>query len=344
MDWSEFNKAIDAGDIAPVYLFTGPEEYVKRESLKRLRDRLLPPGLEALNDATLEGVTAQQITDAAETLPMMCERRIVTVRDWVPLMPGKSKNEEAEAAWMSKWLDDPSPLCALVFYMRGEADGRKKLTAALKKKAVCVSFDYLNDAELAKWCKKRVVAQGKRIGPQAVNTLTFMAGRELTRLAGELDKLCAYAGDEAGEITVEHIEAVVSPSLEYNVFELMNHLLSGDMLKAQQTVNSLMQGGQNPMGILAMLNRQLRQLAHMKCALDGGGSVQSVQDQLKLHPYAAKQTARQCQRLSAKWLTDMYDAGVEADFMVKSGRLRDQDALNRMLFSIGLAKKREPIR
>ena len=70
-----------------------------------------------------------------------------------------------------------------------------------------------------------------------------------------------------------------------------------------------------------------------------GGNVQTVQSQLKLHPYAAKQTARQCARLSAGWLTRLYDQGVETDFAVKSGRLRDQDALNRMLFSIGLTPR-----
>ena len=70
MTWNEFYQSLKDGDIAPVYLFTGPEEYVKLEALERLRRQLLPPGLEALNDATLEGVTAQQITDAAETMPM----------------------------------------------------------------------------------------------------------------------------------------------------------------------------------------------------------------------------------------------------------------------------------
>lgn len=340
MNWSEFRKAIDGGDIAPVYLFTGPEEYIKRESLEYLREKLLPPGLEALNDTVLEGVTAQQITDAAETLPMMCERRVVTVRDWAPLMPGKSKNEEAEAAWMQKWLENPAPGCALVFYMRNEPDGRKKLTGLLKKKAAVVTFDFLTEGELAKWCQKKAKGQKKKISAQAVGTLTFMAGRELTRLEGEMDKLCAYVGD-GPEITLEHVEAIVSPSLEYNIFELMNHLLQGDMMKAQQTVNSLLQGGQNAMGLLAMLNRQLRQMTHMKCALEAGSSADTVQQQLKMHPFAAKQTARQVSRLSARWLRGLYDAGVEADYAVKSGRLRDVDALNRMLFSIGLAQSRK---
>lgn len=338
MLWNEFYRALDGGEIAPVYLFSGPEQYVKAEALQRLREKLLPPGLEALNDSVLEGATAQQITDAAETLPMMCDRRVVTVRDWGPLLSGKSKNEDAEVEWMTKWLRDPAPGCALVFYMRESADGKKKLTSLLRKQAVEVDFELLPDPEIVKWCQKMLRPQGRKMGKSAINALTFMAGRELIRLKGELEKLAAYVGDERAEITEADVRAIVPASLEYNVFELINQLLKGDMRAAQQTVNSLMQGGQNSMGILAMLIRQLRQLAHMKCALDAGKPALTVQEALKMHPYAARQTARQCAGLSAQWLTELYEAGVEADYAVKSGRLRDQDALNSLLFKIGLQR------
>ena len=347
MNWSEFYQSLDAGDIAPVYLFTGPEEYVKQEAMAKLREKLLPPGLEALNDTVMEGVTAQQITDAAETMPMMCERRIVTVRDWAPLLPGKSKSDASEASdiekrdagWMERWLDNPAPGCVLIFYMRQSADGKKKLTGILRKKAAVVDFDLLSEADLAKWCGQKLRAQKKKIGTRALSTLTFMAGRELTRLSGELEKLSAYLGDRT-EIVEDDVKAIVSASLEYNVFELMNHLLAGDMLKAQQTVRSLMQNGQNAFSIMAMLTRQLRQMAHIKCALDAGIPAQTVQEQLNMHPYAARQTAKQVSRLSAQWLTGLYEAAVESDFAVKSGRMRDQDALNAMLFKIGLADNR----
>ena len=178
----------------------------------------------------------------------------------------------------------------------------------------------------------------KKIDGKALSTLTYMAGRELTRLSGELDKLAAYLGEERSEITEADVAAIVSPSLEYNVFELLNSLLAGDVKKGQQTVNSLLQGGQTTMGLLAMLTRQIRQLAHMKCALDAGKPVQAVQEQLKLHPYAAKQTARQCARLSADWLTGLYEGCVASDYAVKSGRLRDRDALDALIFKIGMNK------
>ncbi len=333
MTWNDFFQSIKDGRLNRVYLFTGPEEWIKNEALDALRAALLPPGLEDLNDLTLEGAGIQQIIDAAETMPMMCEKRIVTIRDWAPLLPGKSKNEEVETERLGKWLENPPESCVTVFYMRSETDGRKKAATLLKKKATPVQFDFLTDAELTKWAAKRLKPLKKKMSSAAVTTLAFMAGRDLTRLAGEIDKLAAYTEDRP-EVTEEDVRAIVSASLEYNVFELLNRLLERNLGEAQRMTNSLLQNGQHPVGILAMLTRQLRQLAHMCLALDAGQTVQQVQELLKMNPYAAKQVAKQCKGRSAAGFKSLYEGCVALDYEIKSGQIRDSVALDSVLIKI----------
>lgn len=337
MTWNEFFQSIKSGQLSSVYLFSGPEEWIKQEALEALRAQLLPPGLEQLNDITLEGVTAQQIIDASETMPMMCDRRIVTVRDWAPLLPGKSKNEEEEAERLVKWLDNPPDTCVTVFYLRSEPDGRKKAATSLKKKGIPVVFDYLTDSELSKWATKRLKPLGKKISASAINTLVFMAGKDLTRLAGEIDKLAAYIEDRT-EITENDVKEIVSASLEYNIFELLNRLLEGNMAEAQRTTNSLLQSGQTSIGILAMLSRQLRQLAHVRYASDAREPLQRTQELLKLNPYAAKKIAQQCKARPAEVFRALYEQCVQMDYDIKSGRLRDSVALDSILLKIASSK------
>lgn len=337
MTWNDFFQSVKNGTLDRVYLFTGPEEWIKNEALEQIRAQLLPPGLEDLNDLTLEGASIQQIIDAAETMPMMCERRIVTVRDWAPLLPGKSRNEETEVERFQKWLDNPPESCITVFYMRSDPDGRKKAATVLKKKATVVQFDFLTDSELTKWAGRRLKESKKKISATAVATLAFMAGRDLTRLAGELDKLAAYT-EERVEITERDVRAIVSASLEYNVFELLNRLLERNLGEAQKMTNALLQNGQHPVGIIAMLTRQLRQLTHMRLALDSGKTVQQVQELLKINPYAAKQVARQCKVRSAASFRSLYEDCVALDYDIKSGRLRDSVALEMTLIKIAAAK------
>lgn len=337
MTWNEFFQSVKSGQLNSVYLFSGPEEWIKQEALEALRAQLLPPGLEQLNDIVLEGCTAQQIIDAAETMPMMCDRRIVTVRDWAPLLPGKSKNEEEEADRIVKWLDNPPDTCVTVFYLRSEPDGRKKAVTQMKKKATPIVFDYLTDSELAKWASKRLKPLGKKISSNAVNTLIFMAGKELTRLAGEIDKLAAFVEDRT-EISENDVKEIVAASLEYNIFELLNRLLEGDMAEAQRMTNSLLQGGQTAIGILAMLSRQLRQLAHVRYSSDAKEPLQRIQELLKLNPYAAKKIAQQCKARPAEVFRALYEHCVQLDYDIKSGRLRDSAALDSVLLKIAATK------
>ena len=63
MTWKEFYAQLKENALQSVYLFAGPEEYLKREAVKALERALLPAGLEQLNETTLEGAQAAQIID-----------------------------------------------------------------------------------------------------------------------------------------------------------------------------------------------------------------------------------------------------------------------------------------
>ena len=315
MTWKEFYAQLKENALQSVYLFAGPEEYLKREAVKALERALLPAGLEQLNETTLEGAQAAQIIEAAETLPFMCERRLVIVRDW---------------------LKAPPASCVVVFAMRGEADGRKKLTAALKKRGAEVRFEPLSDAELLRWASARLKPLGKRVSQQAISHLAFTAGRDLTRLSGEVDKLADYIGERA-EIAVEDIEAVVSPSLEFSVFEMLDFLFAGDLARAERSLQTLLMGGQTCVGVFSMVVRQLRMLAHLALAQRAGNAA-AVEKALKLHPYAARRAAAQARALDAEALLALYRQSVTADAEIKSGKLRDREALQ--LFMLKIAEMR----
>lgn len=335
MDWNDFYKSVREGRFQSVYLFTGPEELNKREALSTLRRRILPAGLEQLNDATLEGCGAQAIIDSAETLPVMCDRRIVVVRDWGPLLAGKSKNEEADVERISAWLKDVPDTCILVFYMTVEMDGRKKLPTLLKKMDGYVEFNHLSGALLAKWCAQQLKPLGKKLQSEALNELTLMVGQDLTRISGELKKLAAYTQD-ADEITPSDVRRVVSPSPEYSVFMILEHLLAGRLTEATQAVNSVLQSEPSIIRIISMFASQLRLDAHVKYAMESGASMPDTFKALGISPYRSKHIVRQVQSIPADALLERYQRCIDADYDVKSGRLKDRAALNSLMLKIFL--------
>ncbi len=333
MTYDQLFRTVKSGDIRPAYLFYGPETYVLGTALDTLRAKILPEGLEALNQNLFEGAAdAQAVMDAAETLPLMCDRRLIVLRDWAALA---GKAEAAGVDRFVKWLDNIPDTCCLVFVLSDAPDNRKKLTQALKAKAEWVEFTLLSDADLYKWCARYV--KPRAIEPDAVEQLAFMAGRGLTGLVQELDKLAAFAGDRQA-ITRADVEAIVTPSTECTVFQMIDCLMKGDGGRAQLLLKNMLENGETRIGTLAMLTRQLRMLTHIRLLRAQGMTLSEIERKLSLNHYAATRAAQQAGRFSPEGLERGYQACVDTDYAVKSGRVRDVAGLDALMIRLGEMK------
>lgn len=333
MKHTEFFAQVKAGDIARAYLFTGEEEHVKGKALDALRAKLLPEGLEALNETVLVNPSASDVIAAAETLPMMAERRLVLVRDSALLASGRAANEADESAKLVAYLDRLPETACIVFYVRGKADGRKKLTQALNKKATAVAFDPLDDHELHRWIQAQLRARGKTIAPGDASLLAFTAGRELLGLAQEIDKVAAYAGARP-EVVRADIEAVVTPSLECTVFQLVDALVAGKEAEAFRLLGVMLERGEARIGILAMIARQYRNLLHWKLMQQAGIGEAEATKRLGVPPFAMRRLKTQAQGEQAETLRAKLDLCVDTDFAIKSGKMREDAALERAMLRL----------
>ena len=105
----------------------------------------------------MENPSAGEIIAACETLPFASDKRLVVVRE-LNGTTGRSEAEERLVSYIPKVPDS----CVLVIYVRGKADGRKKLYSAVKKKGGIVSFEPLGDAELNGWIVRVFQQNGKK--------------------------------------------------------------------------------------------------------------------------------------------------------------------------------------
>lgn len=326
-------QAIDQDSCERVYFFHGPEEWVKQSAVQRLREKLLPEGLEQLNETVIEGGTAQAVLEAAETLPVMAARRLVLCRDFPPLLPGKAKNEQEETQRVLDWLAGAPDTCSLVFYVRGAADMRKKLPAALAKLPGAVQFEPLDDAELFKWASRQLKKLGKRIDRATLDSLAFLAGRGLMRLDAELSKLAAFAGARE-VISAEDVAQLVAPSLESSVFQMIDFLMDGRTSDAHRLYQALLRSGENRVGLLAMLTRQMRMLTHIKRLRAQGAPLREIEEKLSLNHYAAGRMQAQAARLDEAALEAAYRACAQAEYDIKRGALREQAAVDALMLRL----------
>lgn len=107
----------------------------------------------------------QEVVEAAEAMPMMAERTLVTVEDM-----DLFKLDEAQRGALVALLEDFPEYCTLVFLYRQipyKTDAKlKKLTAALAERAQVIEFAQQGQQKLQKWVRRRLPLPG-RISMQA---------------------------------------------------------------------------------------------------------------------------------------------------------------------------------
>ena len=335
MNHSELFAALKKGELARCYLLEGEEEFIKRSALKALRDRTAGGEFAEMNAARLLDPAPDELIAAAETLPFLSDRRFVEVRDSAMLYTGKAKeyDEDAAVKRLDEYLSHLPETTVIVFYVRGKADGRKKLYQILKKKAVLVSFDPLSDQELAKWIAATLKKEGKKISLSTCQRLWFSAGRELTLLHNEIGKLAAYAG-ERDTVTEEDVEAVCVQSTEYRVYDMADTLLSGQGAKALRMLEGLLRDGEERLMLLSLLGRQCRQLRYAKALSAGGAQMGEIASRLGVPPFVARKLLETARAYTQSQLAQMARLCLDTEYLVKSGQLMDAGALEKVMLQI----------
>jgi len=97
----ELKRAIKEGAPKKLYLFHGEEAFLRDYYLARLKQALLPAGLEDFNLHTAQGkeCSVDWIEQAADCLPMMSARTLVIVTDFDLYGLGEKPRERLATAF-----------------------------------------------------------------------------------------------------------------------------------------------------------------------------------------------------------------------------------------------------
>lgn len=155
---------------------------------------------------------------------------------------------------------------AIVLPSGYEPDGRLSLMKAIRKRGEVIEFTAQGQQQLVRWIIRRVEAGGKKIERREAEYLIFNCGELMTRLGNEISKLTHYASGET--VTRADIDAVTDKSMQARVFDLTDALAARDYDAATRAMAELLDQRENPIMLLAMIGRQLRQLLAAKTALE----------------------------------------------------------------------------
>jgi DNA polymerase-3 subunit delta len=257
-------RALQAGDISPLYLLTGIECFLRNATAEAITDAALSDTLiREFNQASFSLLTqtTQDAVAAAEQLPMMSSRRVIRICDF-------GKLREADEDALIGYLNRPCP-SSVVIFVTDEPDKRKKLTKALLDNCVVVDFPPISVGEAKAWIKNRLKELKVESDDKALTELIDLVGTDVQTLHSELDKLSSAAG-ETRRITLELVEELTGRTRELSNFDLADQILARNRKRAMEVLHRLLDGGSPPVMLIGLIASNFHRLALAKEALNRG--------------------------------------------------------------------------
>lgn len=257
-------RSLQAGEIAPLYLLTGVECFIRNATADAITNAALSDTLlREFNQAGFSLLTqnTQDAIAAAEQLPMMSTRRVIRICDF-------GKLREADEDALIRYLNRPCP-SSVVIFVTEEPDKRKKLTKALLDSCVVVEFPPVTVGEAKAWIKSRLKQLKVESDDKALSELIDLVGTDVQTLHSELDKLASAAG-ETRRITQELVEELTGRTRELSNFDLADQILARNRKRAMEVLHRLLDGGSPPVMLIGLIASNFHRLALAKEALNRG--------------------------------------------------------------------------
>lgn len=307
----EFIRQIDSGSVGLVYFFLGEGELLKEEAWHHLLDQIVPVKARRFNGERLlaKEHPASEILGRLSALPMFGNRRLLMVQN-IEAWP----KDQLKA--VSSYMEHPHPSACLVL-STARKKGLEKLQAAAEAQGGLVQFNAPTEREAPRWLQMRARDFRKLLSPQAASYLVEQVGVDLFRLQSELEKLVVYVGDRE-KIDLEDIKETVIFQRSFTVFELLRHVSQGQARQAVCSLSNLLLSGESPLGILALLGRQIRLLWQAKDGMARKIPTAELARKLNLPSTVVSSYTQQATSFSEEELYRIHGAVREADWAIKS--------------------------
>ncbi len=311
-----FKNSLKEG-AAPIYLFDGEEEYFKERGEEMLKERFLgEPSLNysAFHGETLKGAALSSLVAAAQSFPFMSEKRIVKVTDFYP-------TEKEYETYLKGYFENPSADTILLIVNSSRPKGKFDL-----KKMPNVTYVDCGKADeetVLRWIYTQFRRAGVRADTDCCERVMHYCLGDMSRIAGETEKLIAYAG-KGGAVSPEDVDAVVYKDAEYKTYEMTGAFGAGNYAKFLSVQRELMEKGADEGAVLNALCAYLRSLLEILLLKKSDAETARA---LGMNEYAVKMSRRQANAVGAARVRDCWEYVYAAISGVRSGELTAPAAL-----------------
>ena len=241
-------KKLDAGGtLLPLYVFSGDEPLLMMEAMDQLRAIAKKQSYTEREVLLQErGFDWSALLSAGQTMSLFGDKRWVELR----IPTGKPGRDGADAlkqfaVQVESQTSGPEGPDTVVCIILPRLDGKTKTSAwfsALDEAGMAIQIDSLDRSQLPQWIAGRLKRQNQEVesGPEGMRALEFVADQvegNLIAAHQEIQKLGLLY--PTGKLSEEQIRTAILKVARYNVFELTEAMLAGDLPRLNRMLDGL---------------------------------------------------------------------------------------------------------
>ena len=307
--------------IEPAYLLMGVDEFLL-SSAYNLIVKYSGMQMEGLNVMKFgEGIIdMKDVVRALNTLPVFCDKKIV----YLDIRMSKL-NELKNIKDLQEYLECPNMSSVLIVNL-GSNDIK-----FIDKNIESIDCNRLGINIVSLKIKQIANMSNKNISEETIKLLYDYTLGDLAKITVELNKLISYVGDK-DSIEISDIKELVTPSLEYQVFELTDALAKKNSIRVYQIISDMKAKKDEFRTLPAIIFSHFRRL--FMVALNQDKNRMELSKLLGVKEYAVKMSMQQAGLFSKSQLKKINELLSQVDFELKQSNMSIDNAVGLIVLKI----------
>lgn len=321
----EESQKLSLSNLPSLTLFTGADqgqyEMMKTQVLKQI-------GYDSadLNFAyfDMKEVDYKSLELELVSLPFFADEKIVILDHFVDISTAKKRYlTDDELKSFEEYLENPSPTSKLVIFVEGKLDSKRRLVKLLKRDAKVFEAIEPKEQELRAYFQKWSQKQGLTFAEKSFEHLLIKSGFQFSEIQKNLLFLQSYKDDD--RITEEDIVEAIPKTLQDNIFDLTQLILTKKIDQARDLVKDLTLKGEDEIKLIAIMLGQFRLYTQVKILAESGQTESQMVSSLGYYlgrnpnPYQIKFALRDTRGLPLNFLQDSIRYLIQTDYQIKTG-------------------------
>lgn len=297
------------------YLFYGDEKLLIENALKYLINLYIKSGTESFNLINYMGrdASSENIIAAAETYPVMSDKKIVVVKDVAEFVKNQSFNEDFYV-----FLDKISDFSIVLFLETEDLNKTTKFYKYFKKNNRNIEFPKLEGRDLYRFVETYFAREKKKISNADISYFikeslytSKNTDVKLFDLKNEILKIVSSTKNDV--IRREDIDRAITENIDTNIFKFTDALMERNVNRAILELDSLYKLNEPVQKIFIMMIRQVRLLLGYGVLFEKRYTPDETMRKLGIKKYEYTKIVNGYKNFTKEFLRDFYEELLKTD-------------------------------